>query len=182
MGITPIQKMRDILASRQSPMVLTSRRPIALATDIREIRARETLKKMLGDAEYRLFLKNGFVSVRGKSGRIYQIFPGHDFTRVFENGKCVEELCIILNQQYPPTDSLLMRYCILLNDEEQFCHLANRHRARNTGDFLRAWRGEQKKVDHRPLQDILFDMRNTMRDNQQKGAICTQLNSWKIVA
>lgn len=109
---------------------------------------------MLGEITYRLFLKNGFVSVRGSSGRVYQIFPGHQFTRVFENGKCIEQLCVILNDTYPPTDSLLMRYCILLNDEEHFCRLSNRHRA-----YERA-RQIEKAVDLRPLPMILADLKN----------------------
>lgn len=128
-------RLREILKLRQSPTIISPRKAMKPVSDVREVRARETLRRVLGADLYRGFLKNGFVSVKGKSGRVYQIFPGQDFTRVFENGKALEELCVVLNEQYPPTDSLLMRYVILLNDEDKFRSLANRHRAYERARF-----------------------------------------------
>tara|TARA_Y100000034_G_C6761153_1_gene339025 strand:- start:415 stop:753 length:339 start_codon:yes stop_codon:yes gene_type:complete len=74
--------------------------------------------------KFRAFLKNGFISVRAKSGKVYQIFPGHDITCVFEQGKMIERLCVVLKGNFPPTDQLIVRYLILLNDEEKFRSIA----------------------------------------------------------
>lgn len=152
--VSPMERLRAMIDARTAPLVLTGRKSLAVSTDVREIRARETLRRMLGEDKYRLFIKNGFVSVRGSSGRVYQIFPDHQFTRVFENGKCIEQLCVVLNDSYPPTDSLLMRYCILLNDEEHFCRLSNRHRAYDRARLI------EKAVDPRPLPMILADLKS----------------------
>jgi hypothetical protein len=129
----PIQdRIKAIIEARQAPAVIISgRRAMALPGDDRETRARQTMRAILGDEDFRLFLKNGFVSVRAKSGRVYQIFPGHEFTRVFENGKPIERLCVVFKgaEAFPPTDSLLMRYLIVLNDEQEFWKLANKQGA-----------------------------------------------------
>ena len=64
--------------------------------------------------------------MKAVSGRVYQIFAGHDVTRVYEDGKLIERLCVVLNGDYPPSDSILMRYVLVLSDEATFRRLANR--------------------------------------------------------
>lgn len=61
---SPEDKLREILQRRQSPLVITSRKSMPEPSDIREIRARETLKRVLGDDKFKSFLKKGFISVR----------------------------------------------------------------------------------------------------------------------
>jgi hypothetical protein len=124
---TPAQKLQDILRLRASPAIIVpSRQPIRSTVDVREIRARDTLRCLLGENDFKLFLRNGFVSIRGQSGRVYQVYPGHKLTKVYERGKLIEELCVIISGDYCPTDSILMRYVMLLHDEEHFRHLANK--------------------------------------------------------
>lgn len=122
----PNQQLRDIIRGRQSPVISRNRKPIDLTADIRETRARQTLRKIVGDEQFFNFLKHGFVSLRVKSGRTYQIFPGHQLTCVYEGGKMVERLCVVLEGNFPPTDSVIMRYLLLLNDEGRFIKTANR--------------------------------------------------------
>lgn len=118
----------DIIRRRQGPTIIVARNnPLTLPIDIREERARETLRRVIGNDKFRNFLKNGFVSVRARSGLNYQIFPGHGFTSVFDKGKMVERLCVVLQGGFPPTDSLIMRYLLILNNEKQFRDLANKH-------------------------------------------------------
>ena len=126
---TPAERLKEILNSRMAPGVLTNCRPLGLSKDIREIRARETLFRVLGEEKYRDFVRRGSVSVRAKSGLVYQIFPGHDFTKVYGNGKMIDRLCVVLNGDFPPTDSLIMRYLMILNNEQQFRSYANKHGA-----------------------------------------------------
>ena len=87
--------------------------------------SRQTLHRVIGDDKFRNFMRNGFVTVRGKSGKSYQIFPGHGVTTVWFCGKMVEKLCVIMAGNFPPTDSLIMRYLLILNNEDQFRSLAN---------------------------------------------------------
>jgi hypothetical protein len=120
----PKSQLREIIRSRQSPTIIT-RKPAPTVTDIREVRARETLFRVLGEEKFRRFLKHGFVSVRAKSGLVYQIFPGHDFTNVYQDGVKIERLCVVFKGNFPPTDSLIMRYLLILNDEREFRRHAN---------------------------------------------------------
>jgi hypothetical protein len=118
------------MKKRQSPMIFVKNSLTPIPSDVREIRARETLRLVIGDEEYRDFLKKGFVSVYNKaSGRTYQIFPGHKFTNVYEGGKLIEKLCVVLSGDFPPTDSLIVRYLMILNNEERLWQLANKHGA-----------------------------------------------------
>jgi hypothetical protein len=91
------------------------------------MRARETLRLCLGEEKFRSFIKNGFVTARGKSGLVYQIFPGHGITAVYKNGQMVERLCVVFRGDFPPADSLIMRFLLILNDEDEFRSHAIKH-------------------------------------------------------
>jgi hypothetical protein len=91
-----------------------------LPSDHREVAARETLRRVIGGDKFRRFLRHGHVSVRAKSGLVYQIFPGHGITKVFRDGELVERLCVVMNGNFPPTDELIMRFLLILNDEADF--------------------------------------------------------------
>ena len=154
---TPMEKLREIMHKRQSPgiIVIDSKRPMASPIDIREQRARETLARLLGSQRYCRFLKSGFVSVQNRySGKVYQIFPGNKFTNVYENGKQIATLCVVFNKNFPPTDSIIMRYLLAINDEEKLWSLAIKHPVshrqqrtfnspdlRSLPDILRAYKG-----------------------------------------
>lgn len=124
-------KLRQIISERIAPDIIIKnndrRIPLKISKDIREQRARETLRKILGEKKFLNFLKSGFLSIKAKSNKIYQIFPGSQFTCVFENGNLIEKLCVILKGNFPPTDSLLMRYLLILNNEDEFRSLAIKH-------------------------------------------------------
>ena len=117
---SPQEKLREILQRRQAPLVIVSRKTMDHTSDFREMRARETLKRVLGDDKFKSFLKRGFISVRAKSGLIYQIFPGYGMTTVYRNGEMIERLCVVLRGNFPDTDSIIMRYLLILNDEKDF--------------------------------------------------------------
>lgn len=123
-------RMQKIIQNRYSPAIIihnSKRQPLSLPADIREQRARETLKRVVGDIKFSNFLRNGFISVKAKSGLIYQIFPGHGITSIYDQGKMTERLCVVLQGDFPPTDSLIMRYLLILNNEQQFRSLAIKH-------------------------------------------------------
>lgn len=124
---TAAERLKEILNSRMAPNVLTTCRPLGYTQDIREMRARETLRRVLGEDKFRDFVRRGSVSVRAKSGLVYQIFPGGDITKVYDSGKMIERLCVVLMGGFPPTDSLIMRYLMILNNEQQFRSYAIKH-------------------------------------------------------
>ncbi len=114
------------MQERLAPRIITSK-SIARTNDIREMRARETLRRVLGAKNFGTFMKRGFVAVKAKSGLTYQIFPGHGITNVYNNGKKVERLCVVLRHDFAPTDSLIMRYLLVLGNEPRFRSLAVKH-------------------------------------------------------
>jgi hypothetical protein len=158
---SPKDRLKEILRSRRMPLITTRRqesfhpaKPIGHTKDIRELRARETLRRVIGDQKYRGFLKNGFITVRAKSGLIYQIFSGHGVTAVYDMGEMVERLCVVLNDNFPPTDQLIMRYLLILNDEADFRSHANKHSL-----FRRNPLPPAKIVDDRPLTEIYKELK-----------------------
>jgi hypothetical protein len=127
---TPAERLREMIQSRQAPLVIGSRRSMAPTVDVKEMRARETLRRVLGHDKYRQFLRNGFVAVKAKSGLVYQIFPAHGVTAVWKDGQMVDRLCVVLRGRFPATDSLIMRYLLILNDEKEFRSFAIKHSVR----------------------------------------------------
>lgn len=144
-------RLRQMMQARQGPMLLVTRDPLKAAADDRERRARETLQRVLGEDKFRNFLRCGFVSVRAKSGLTYQIFPGHGITCVYRDGQMVERLCVVLTGDFPPTDSLIMRYLIILNNEDQFRSKAVKHPVKE--------RKQPAQIDLRTLPEIYRELR-----------------------
>lgn len=94
---SPAEKIREVIAARCGPNIIRDRRMLDHSPDLREIRARQTLRRVIGDDKFRNFICKGFVTVRGKSGKTYQIFPGHGITNVYFRGKMLEKLCVVLS-------------------------------------------------------------------------------------
>lgn len=147
----PRQRLLELLHARQAPAIFV-RKPPEPATDVREIRARETLRLCLGEDLFRSFLRHGFISVRAKSGLVYQIFPGHGITRVYRHGVQVERLCVVFKGDFPPADSLIMRFLLILNDEEEFRQHAIVH-----GVYKES--PAQQQLDLRPLPEIFRELK-----------------------
>lgn len=152
--MNPASRLRQMIASRQAPMIITgkNRNPLKVAADIREERARETLRRVLGESKFRNYVSNGFVSVKAKSGLVYQIFPGHGISCVFDRGKMVERLCVVLKGDFPPTDSLIMRYLMILNNEQQFRGYGIPHSVNQVPK-------QTPKIDQRPLTEIFREIK-----------------------
>jgi len=74
-------------------------------------------------------------------------------TRVWKNGEFVEKLCVVLQGNYPPTDAIIMRFLLILNDEEEFRRIANKMQPFDTILL-------PKKVDMRSLPEILKELRS----------------------
>jgi len=106
---------------------LTARQDIlTIQASIAEMKARETLRDMLSEKEYRKYLTNGFVMVRGDSGRYYQVFNKQKHLRVYEYGKFIKELCIHTDaKEVPPTDHVLNMKIMIECDEQSIWDNSN---------------------------------------------------------
>ena len=153
--LTISERLRQIIQSRHAPAIIirSNRQAVKAQVELREQRARETLRSILGDERFRRFVCNGFVSVQAKSGRTYQIYPGHGMTIVYDRGKPIEKLCVVLRGDFAPTDSLITRYLMILNDEQQFRTFANIHQASPRV------RHSTRQVDSRSLPQILAGLK-----------------------
>lgn len=102
-----------------------SRRPLRVVEGPEE-KARYLLRNMIGEAAFRGYMKNGFISYRGASGLAYQIFPGHRAVKVWNQGAVIETICLVFQDpSLPDTDAVIMRLLMLENNEEEFRRLAH---------------------------------------------------------
>jgi hypothetical protein len=89
--------------------------------------AMQTLREMITEADYRKYIKDGFITIRGQSGKIYQIFRNKSHTKVYFKGELIEEICVRLKSNAPPTDSVIAFKTMIEVDEESFAVLGNRY-------------------------------------------------------
>jgi len=86
----------------------------------------DTLRDMISEREYRKYTKYGFILVRGRSGKTYQIFRDRSHTKVWKKGRIVEEVCVrIKDDNIPPTDNLIAFKTMIETDEEEFRNIGN---------------------------------------------------------
>lgn len=90
-----------------------------------ELVAIETLREMISETEYRRYMKYGFISVRSKSGSVYQVFRNHPHTKVWKDGKLVEEVCVRIRNKVPPTDNVIAFKIMIETDEDEFKKIGN---------------------------------------------------------
>jgi len=90
--------------------------------------ALETLREQITEDDWRNYLKRGFLSVRGKSGRVYQVFPNKWHTVIWEKGKRVAVVCSRLSANVPPTDNVIAFKAIIEADEALFEKSGNVYR------------------------------------------------------
>jgi len=91
-----------------------------------EQRAIETLREEITESEFRKYIKYGFVLVKGQSGKTYQIYRNESHTKVWKNGKVIEEICVrIKNYKIPPTDNVIAFSNMIQIDEEEFRKIGN---------------------------------------------------------
>ena len=74
----------------------------------------------------------------------------------YRDGKKTECLCVVLQGGFPPTDSLIMRYLMILNDENGFRALANKQSIAHVAPQIR-------KIDLRPLSQIFAELKSGSR-------------------
>ena len=126
---TPIEVKRRELKS-QLTIIVKSRAQEVYTFPDNELVAMQTLREMITEIEYRKYIKDGFITVRGQSGKIYQIFRERSHTKVYYQGELIEEICVRLQGNTPPTDSVIAFKTMIEVDEENFAALGNRYNMR----------------------------------------------------
>jgi hypothetical protein len=91
-----------------------------------ERKAIDTLHEMISERDFRKYLTHGFILVPGRSGKMYQIFRSRPHTRVWSQGKMVEEVCVVIQDEgIPKTDKVIALKVMLETDEEEFRKMGN---------------------------------------------------------
>jgi hypothetical protein len=92
-----------------------------------ETKARGTLRDMITEAEWRRYVTNGFIMVRGPSGFWYQVFNNGSNTNVYKDGKKVNSICIHTVRDCPPTDHVINLKILVELDESKVWRGGNVH-------------------------------------------------------
>jgi hypothetical protein len=116
---TKQQKFLQQLKAKLAPAVLGRQKSLRHVIPGPELKARQTLREMLLESEYRRYLTNGFIMVRGQSGKWYQIFNDQRRIQVYENNKLVSRLCIYTSSECPPTDHVINMKLLAELDEDR---------------------------------------------------------------
>jgi hypothetical protein len=94
-----------------------------------ELKARDTLRDLLLESEWRRYITNGFIMVKGRSGLWYQIFNPTTGRRVqvYKNNRPIESICIHTDSTCPPTDHVINLKVLVEYDEDAIRSGGNIH-------------------------------------------------------
>ena len=125
----PVSKKDQFQQKIRSNLVIQIKSRVDLDSKVvspAELRAMETLREIISESDFRKYLRYGFVLIKGQSGSVYQIFKNRSHTKVWRDGKIVEEICVrIKDQSIPPTDNIMAFKTIIETNEEEFKKLGN---------------------------------------------------------
>jgi hypothetical protein len=123
---TPVE-VKKWEIKKQLTVIVKSRAQEISKIPSNEWMAIQTLRDMITETEYRKYLKDGFISIKGQSGKIYKISKHGWHTKVFLKGDLIEEICVRLKGDVPPTDNVIAFKTMIETDEEYFASLGNRY-------------------------------------------------------
>jgi hypothetical protein len=95
----------------------SSRQMLPLRYTPQEQKARDSLRDMLTEEEWRRYVTNGFIMVRGGSGYWYQIFADNSRLQVYKNNKKTHTVCIHTDKTCPPSDHVINMKVLIEIDE-----------------------------------------------------------------
>lgn len=117
----------EIINKNMAPAINSKRSSLLLLND-EERKALDLLREMVTEEEFRRYIKHGFLLIKGKNGHIYQVFRNHPHTKIWFQGKLVEEVCVRIKDKVPPTDNVVAFKAIIETDEDYFKSLGNVYR------------------------------------------------------
>lgn len=115
----PKQDIRSVM--RRNILIKINSRSAKMGGTITlaEEKARSTLRDMLTERDWRRYLTNGFIMVKGgQSDYWYQIFAAyHERVRVYYKGVLTHNICIHSDQKCPPSDHVINLKILVELDE-----------------------------------------------------------------
>lgn len=102
---------------RQNLLIRTVSRSLNRAVSPEEQRARDSLRDIISEQDWRRYVTNGFIMVKGFDCW-YQIFNEGNI-RVYRKGKHTHSICIHTDRSCPPTDHVLNMKILVEIDESQ---------------------------------------------------------------
>jgi hypothetical protein len=132
---------------------------------ISEMKARNSLRDMITEKEYRRYLSNGYILVKRISTVLpapvrpvklwYQVFNDQRRIQVYKNNKLVEKICIHTDDSCPPTDHVLNIKMLIETDIHSLYKNANVTTVK-TGEtsFTSTIKRDFKRMVSRPVPAI----------------------------
>ena len=96
-----------------------------------ELTALQLLRQLVGQDEFRRYLKYGFVTVQGCSGLRYQVRRGRHVVDVWNGRQRVDGICVWLKGSFPPTDEVITRMLMAERDELELWRRGNSRAGRD---------------------------------------------------
>lgn len=128
--VDPAEKKKFVFREKiRNQLIFTPKTKAEPLTNVEgnETVAIETLREMITEEEFKRFINRGFITVTGRSGKVYQIFRNNWHTKVWVGGQLVEEVCVRIRGDVgaPATDNLIAFKAMIEADEEEFRSLGN---------------------------------------------------------
>lgn len=96
-----------------------------------ELTALQLLRQLVGQDEFRRYLRYGFVTVQGCSGLRYQVRRGRHVVDVWNGRRRVDGICVWLKGSFPPTDEVITRMLMAERDELELWKRGNSRAGRD---------------------------------------------------
>ena len=93
-----------------------------------EQRARDLLRQQLGDPEFALLVRRGYLDIPSPSlpDRAYRVPYAQGMVDVLEGGMATMRLCIVPTRWVPDGDLVIMHKLLIEGDEARYLRVANR--------------------------------------------------------
>lgn len=125
----PLSKRDQLKQKFRNQLNGIERKRLALqaGVSVAELKARDTLRDMLSEADWRRYVTNSFIMVRGESGKWYQVFANHNYERirVYEKGEHTANLCIHSDSECPLSDHVIAMKIQIELDEDSLWRESN---------------------------------------------------------
>jgi len=113
------RQLREMMKANLLIRMGTRQKTLKPRVNPQEIKARNTLRDLISEKEWRRYLTNGFVIIPALSGKCYQVFNDQRHIKVYVKGKLTDEICIHTDaSECPPTDHILNMMVLIQNDEQ----------------------------------------------------------------
>jgi hypothetical protein len=113
-----------------------------------ELTALQLLRQLIGQTEFRRYLRYGFVVVTGRSGLRYQVVRDRHVIVVWGRYGRLDSICCYLAGPFPPTDAVITRMLMAERDELELWRRGNSRLGRDVTlqDLERLVQGENRRV------------------------------------